>query len=154
DVGHVAPAALADRRLRRCLLVRPRMMAEGEESPAIRFREPLAVLHRHVDAVELAVEEAASGWFLAGTVWKSWIAETSQRLHADGSFTNASGLSVRVAVLPLDLDVVILGNSRHAVVESVGRERRADENPFAEAGRQFDFSVGQEHGGWALTLGG
>src|SRR5262245_49252124 len=65
DVGDVAAAALADRCLGRRLLIRPGMVAEREEPPAVRLREPLAVLHRHVDAVELPVEEPASGWFLA-----------------------------------------------------------------------------------------
>src|SRR5215813_15643753 len=73
DVGDVASATLADRRFRRRLVVRHRMVAEREEPPAIGFRESLAVLHRHVDPIELAVEEPASGWFLTRTVWKDWI---------------------------------------------------------------------------------
>src|SRR5215510_2337390 len=60
DIGNVAAGTLSRARLRRCLLVRHRMMAKSEEPPAIRLGESLAVLHRHVDAVELAVEEPAS----------------------------------------------------------------------------------------------
>src|SRR5262245_66536849 len=64
DVGDVAPAALTDRRLRRRLLVRQWMVTEREEPPPIGFRESLAVLHRHVDPVERAVEEPAPRRFL------------------------------------------------------------------------------------------
>src|SRR5262249_45582967 len=67
-VGDVASAALADRRFRRRRGVRQRMVAEGEEAPSVGLGESLAILHRHVDAIELAVEEPASGWFLTRTV--------------------------------------------------------------------------------------
>src|SRR5262249_23515242 len=72
DVGNVATAALADRRFRRGLRVRQWGVAEGEEPPSVGLGESLAVLHRHVDPIELAVEEPASRWFLARTVRKDW----------------------------------------------------------------------------------
>src|SRR5262245_56950794 len=70
DVRDVAAGTLGHRRLYGESVVRQRVVAEGEEAPAVRLREPLAVLHRHVDAVVLAVEVAAPGDFLARTVRK------------------------------------------------------------------------------------
>src|SRR5262249_4781965 len=70
------------------------------------------------------------------------------------SLREDSRFQIRVDVLLLHVDVVIFGKSRRAVVEPVGRQRSADEYPFAEAGRQFDFSVRQKDRGRALSLGG
>src|SRR5262245_16980010 len=81
DVGDVASAALADRRFRRRLLVRHWVMAKGEKSPSVGLGKSLAVLHRHVDPVELAVEEPASGWFFARSVRKRRIEHAGQLLH-------------------------------------------------------------------------
>src|SRR5262245_1850500 len=61
DVGQVAAGTLGHRRLCGHLVVRQRVVAEGEVAPAVGLRKPLAVLHRHVDAVVFAVEVAASG---------------------------------------------------------------------------------------------
>src|SRR5262245_19629363 len=95
DVGNVAAAAFADGRLRRSGLVWPWVVAEGEEPPAVGLRESFAVLDRHVDAVELAVEEAAAGWFLARTVRKRWSEQARQLFHEDGSFRKDTGLQIR-----------------------------------------------------------
>src|SRR5262245_29603082 len=70
DVCRVAAGTLSGRCLRGELVVRQRVVAEGEEAPAVGLREPLAVLHGHVDAVVLAVEVSASGGFLPRTVGK------------------------------------------------------------------------------------
>src|SRR5262249_60382426 len=70
------------------------------------------------------------------------------------SFGKASCFKIRVAVLLPHVDVVIFRKTRHAVVEAVGRQRSAHEDPLAEAGRQFDFSVRQKDRGRALSLGG
>src|SRR5262249_51343054 len=121
---------------------RLRMMAESEEPPAVGLRESLAVLHRHVDAVELAVEEPASGWLVARTVRERWTEHPSQLFHEDGSFGEGSGFQVRVDVSLLHVDVVKLRKIRHTVVESVWRQRTAYEHPLAEARRQFRFAVG------------
>src|SRR5262245_27956608 len=134
DVGDVASAALADRRLCRRVVVRQRMVAEGEEPPSVGLWKSLAVLHRHVDPVELAVEEPPSGWFLTRTVWKDWTEHARQLFHDDRSFGEHSGVQIRVDILLLHVDVVIFRKSRHAVVEPVGRQRSADEYPLAEAG--------------------
>src|SRR5262252_5943777 len=154
DVGDVTSAALADRRLRRRLLVWQWMVAKRVEPPAIGLGESLAVLHRHVDSIELAVEEPASGWLLARTVWKRRVEDACELFHENGSFGKRSGFQIRVDVLLLHVDVVIFRKSRHAVVEAVGRQRSADEHPLAEAGRQFDFSVRQKDRGRTLSLGG
>src|SRR5262245_27051717 len=98
DVGDVASAALSDGRLRRRRGVRQRMVAEREEPPAVGLGESLAVLHGHVDPVELAVEEPASGWFLTRTVWKDWIEHARQLFHDDRSLGELSGFQIRVDV--------------------------------------------------------
>src|SRR5262245_55176868 len=132
DVCNMAPGTLG----RRCfcgeLVVRQRVVAEGEEAPAVGLREPLAVLHRHVDAVVLAVEVATSGGFLARTVRKRRGEHARQLLHDDSSFGEGPGLQVRVDVLLLHVDVVILGKARLAVSEAVSLLWSALDHPLAE----------------------
>src|ERR1700747_2639847 len=68
DVRDMAPGTFGNRRLRGGLGIRQWVMAEGEEAPAIRIREPLAVFDSRVDAVVGAVEEPTSRWFCTGAV--------------------------------------------------------------------------------------
>src|SRR6185295_5480693 len=101
--GDVTSTALADRRLRRRVRVRQWMVAEGEEPPAVRLRESLAVFHRHVDPVELAIEEPAPGRFLAGAVRKRRAEHAGQLFDDDSSLRQDSGSQIRVDVLLLDV---------------------------------------------------
>jgi hypothetical protein len=54
-----------------------RVMAEGKETPPIRFGEPLAVLYRYVHAVKCSVEKASSGRLRTRTIRESWIKNPS-----------------------------------------------------------------------------
>jgi hypothetical protein len=59
--GDVASCALRCWGLRGSFVVRQRMVTKREESPAIGFRKSLAVLHREINTVKLAVEKTTTG---------------------------------------------------------------------------------------------
>src|ERR1700751_1344806 len=71
DIGEMASRTFGHRLFRGGLIVGQWVMPEGEEAPAVGLSKTLAVFHRFVDAVELAVEISPSGWFGARAVWKS-----------------------------------------------------------------------------------
>ncbi|HEU5408523.1 MAG TPA: hypothetical protein VFU48_12200 [Nitrospira sp.] len=56
-------------------------MAEGKETPPIRFREALAVLHGNVDAVEFPIEKASSGRLCTRAIREGWVEDACQLLH-------------------------------------------------------------------------
>src|SRR4029077_18619151 len=99
--------------------IRQWMMPEGEKSPAVGLSEALAVFHRHVDAVVLAVEISTSGWFLTRTVWKSRIKNPGQFLYDDCSFWKLACLQIGIDVFLLDVHVMIFGEVRLGTVRSV-----------------------------------
>src|SRR5262249_2730675 len=135
DVGDVASGARRCGSFRGGLLVGSRMMPVGEVAPAVRLREALAVLDGEIDAVQLAVEEAAARGLLAGAIGERWIQDPRQLLDDDRSFRKGASLQIRVDILLLDVDVVELGKVGLAVVEPVWCQRGSDEDPTTEAGR-------------------
>jgi hypothetical protein len=70
NVGFVAVCTRGRGHFRSRCCIRLRVMAEGKETPPIRFCEALAVLYRFVDAVEFPVEEATSGRLGTGSIAK------------------------------------------------------------------------------------
>src|SRR5580693_5646262 len=85
DVCDMATGTFGNGRLRCRLGIRQWMMAESEEAPAIRIREPLAVFDGRVDPVVGAVEEPASRWFCTRAVRESRTQHASQFLDDNGS---------------------------------------------------------------------
>src|SRR5215475_14179719 len=70
DIGHMTPGTIAHGRFRGRLRIGQWVMPESEEAPAVGVWETLAVFHRCVNAVELAVEKSTSGGFLPRAVRK------------------------------------------------------------------------------------
>src|SRR5580704_16988543 len=141
----MATGTFGNGRLRGGVGIRQRMMAESEEAPAICIREPLAVFDSRVDAVVGAVEEPASRWFCTRAVRESRTQHASQFLHDDRSLGKRTRLQVRIDIVRLDVDVMIFGESRFAVVESVWRQRGAYENPPAKSSWQFKLALRFKH---------
>src|SRR5882762_6584333 len=105
------------------------MMPEVEEAPAVGVREPLAVLDGYVEAVELAGEIPPAGRFRPRAVRKRWIKNACQFFDDDGSFGEGTGLEAHVQVFLFDIDMVVFGEARLAVVEAIRRQWRADKDP-------------------------
>src|SRR5580704_10782814 len=99
--------------------IRQWMMTESEKSPAVGLSKALAVFHRHVDAVVLAVEISTSGWFLTRAVWKSRIKNPGQFFYDDCSFWKLACLQIGIDVFLLDVNVMIFGEPCLSVVEAV-----------------------------------
>src|SRR5262249_39468142 len=73
DKGLVAAGAFGRRGFLSPRRIRKRMMAEIEETPAIRRCEPLAVFHGDIHSVVFAVEISSAGWLRARAVGKGGI---------------------------------------------------------------------------------
>src|SRR5580693_7480259 len=129
DVCDMATGTFGNGRLRCRLGIRQWMMAESEEAPAIRIREPLAVFDGRVDPVVDAVEEPTPRGLSSRTIREGRTQNASQFFNDDRSLGKRTRLQVRVDVFRLDVDVVIFGESGFPVVKPVGRQRGAYENP-------------------------
>src|ERR1700720_3061139 len=121
------------------------MMPEGEEAPAVGLSKALAVFDSRVDAVVGAVEEPASRWFCTRAVRESRTQKASQFFDDNRSFGKRTRLQVRIDVFRLDVDVMIFGETRFPVVESVWRQRGAYENPPAKSSWQLQLAIGFKH---------
>ena len=112
DIGDMASGALRRRSFRGGLLVWQWMMPIGEESPAVRFCEALAVFYGHVDAVVSTVKVPASGGFLAGAVWERWVKNPGHFFYDDRSFWKVACFKICINVFLLDIYVMIFGEVR------------------------------------------
>src|SRR5215468_6772536 len=142
DEGLVAAGAFGSRRFLGPRGVGERMMSEIEEAPAVRSSKSLAVFDRDIHAVVFAVEISSAGWFRARAVGKGRIENACQFLNKDCALGKGTGLEIHVQILFLDVDVVIFGEARLAVVEAVGCQGCADKNPVAVAFWQLQLPVG------------
>src|SRR3954471_17394619 len=88
------------------------MMPKGEEAPAIRLCEPLAVFYGHVDAVVHAVEVPASGRFLARAIWELWVKNAGQFFYDHRSFWKVPCFQICIDVFLFDIYVMIFGEIR------------------------------------------
>src|SRR5262250_1116539 len=121
-------------------------MAEVEKAPSVRLGEALAVFHRNVEPVIRSVEISASGGLGARAIGEGGIKNAGQFLDNHSSFRKRPRFQIRVHVLLLNIDVMVFGEARLAVVETVGRQRGADENPSPVSGRKFQTAAGVEYG--------
>src|SRR5262249_58901872 len=112
----MASCTLSHRLFSGGLFIRKWVVSEGEEAPAVGLGKSLTVFYGQVDAVVLAVEIAAPGWFLARAVWKSRIKNPRQLLYDYRSFRKLARLQICIDVFLLDVDVMIFGKSRFPVV--------------------------------------
>src|SRR6266851_2296337 len=129
DEGPMATSAFACRGFFSGLGVRQRMMPKIEKPPAVGLGKPLTVFDRYVETVELAVEIPSAGRFRPRAVRKRWIKNACQFFDDDGSFGEGTGLEVHVQVFLFDIDKVVFGEARLAVVEAIRRQWRADKDP-------------------------
>jgi len=109
-------------------------MPEIKEPPAVGLRKPLTVFHRYVETVELTVEIPPPGGFGPGAVRKRWIKYACQLLDDDGSLRKRTCLQIHIQIFLFYVYVMIFGEARLSVVETIGRQGSAHENPPANAG--------------------
>ena len=139
----MASGALGRRPFRGGLVVWQWMMPKGEETPAVRFCEALAVFYGHVDAVVHTVEIAASGWFLTRAVWELWVKNTGQFFYDDRSFRKVASFEICINVFLLNIYVMIFGEVRLGttsglvavelpIIEALGSQGSAYKDPPAE----------------------
>src|SRR5262245_39562278 len=107
------------------------VMIEVVVAPAAAgLRVPLGILDGHVGAVELTREVAAARRFRTRTIGKLLEAEDSlQFLEEDRAFRKFTRLLVEFVGAWLDVDIVVFGEAGLAVVQGVGRQRRAHVYP-------------------------
>src|SRR4029077_7454917 len=122
-----------------------RGMPEVKETPAVRCRKSLAIFDCHIHAVKFPVEISAARWFSARAVGKGRIENARQFLDEDGSFWKGTCLEVHVQVSLFDVDMVVFGEARLAVVKGIGCQGSADKDPVAIALRQLQRSIGIKH---------
>ena len=98
------------------------------------------VMQKHSFAIlagaGLAVEIPTSGRFFTRAIWKRRIKNSSEFFYNHRAFGKRTRLQVRIDVLPLDVDVMIFGESGFPVVKPVWRQRGAYENPSAKSSWQ------------------
>src|SRR5438045_4614571 len=104
--------ALRRRPFRGGLIVWQWMMPKGEETPAVRLCEALAILYGHVNAVVRTVKIPASGGFLTRAVWELWVKNPSQFFYDDRSFRKVACFQICIDVFLLDIYVMIFGEIR------------------------------------------
>src|SRR4029077_18695776 len=96
------------------------------------LRVPLGVLDGHVRAVEFAGEIAPARRFHTRAVGSLLGAEDPlQFLEEDRALWKFAGLLVNLVGPRLDVDIVVFGKAGLAVVQGVGRQRRAHVDPRA-----------------------
>src|SRR5262249_24324773 len=141
----MATGTFGNGRLRGRLGIRQWMMTVSEEPPAIGLREPLAVFYSCVYAVVGAVKEPASRRFCTRAVRESRTQNAGQFFDDHRSFGKRTRLQIRVDVSRFVVNVMIFGESRFPVVESIGRQRGTHENPPAKPGWQLQLAIGFKH---------
>ena len=139
----MASGALGHRPFRGGLLVWQWMMPIGEETPAVRLFEALAVFYGHVDAVVRTVKIPASGRFLTRAVWERWVKNPGQFFYYDRSFWKLACFQICINVFLLDIYVMIFGEVRLGttsglvavelpIIEALGSQGSAYKDPPAE----------------------
>jgi hypothetical protein len=98
-----------------------RMMPKSEKAPAIGFGEPLTVLDGYIEAVVLTVKKPTSRRFLTRAIWKRRIKNSSEFFYNHRAFGKRTRLQVCIDVFFLDVHMMVFGEIRLSVVESVGR---------------------------------
>src|SRR5262249_52145913 len=109
------------------------VMIEVVVSPAAAgLRVPLGVLDGHVGAVEFPREITPARRFQARTIGKLLgLEDPLKLLEEDRAFRKFAGLLVDLVGSRFDVDVVVFGKACLAVVQGVGRQRRAHVYPGA-----------------------
>ena len=139
----MASGALGHRPFRGGLLVWQWMMPIGEETPAVRLFEALAVFYGHVDAVVRTVKIPASGRFLTRAVWERWVKNPGQFFYYDRSFWKLACFQICINVFLLDIYVMKFGEVRLGttsglvavelpIIEALGSQGSAYKDPPAE----------------------
>src|SRR5215813_6221142 len=108
------------------------MMPEGEEAPAVRFRELRAVFYGDVDPVVFPVEETPAGWLSTRAVGKGRLENPGELLDDDRSLGERPGLQICLDVLPLDVHVMVFGKVGRSVIQPIGGQWGSDEDPPPE----------------------
>src|SRR5919197_1156642 len=130
------------------------MMPEIEKPPAVGLGKALTVFHCDVHAVVLTVEIPVPRWFRPRPVWKSRIKDPSQFFYDDRSFWKLAGLQIRIDVSLFYVHVMIFGEVRLAVVETIRRQRSTHKNPRAIARWPLHLAIGIKLCGKGFILSG
>src|SRR5439155_17286887 len=145
-VAHMTTSTLAGRGFCRRLCIWQRMVSEIKKAPAVGFGKSLTVFNCHIHSVECSIEKSTAGWFVTRAVWESWIKNPSQFFNDHSSFGKGSRFQISVEIWLLNIHVMIFGEARLSIVETVGCQRSTQKDPSPIPGRLLKPPIGIKHG--------